>query len=84
MREKLSIFSPIKPFLSFLSATLLIGLMSSSVQARAYLYQMPDGSRIVTDRPRINTKAKLVSRRKNINLDLIKYDNHEKSSPAAF
>ena len=67
MREKLSIFSPIKPFLSFLSATLLIGLMSSSVQARAYLYQMPDGSRVVTDRPLINTKAKLVRRSKNLN-----------------
>jgi soluble lytic murein transglycosylase-like protein len=66
MREKLSIFSPINPFLSFLSATLLIGLMSSSVQARAYLYQMPDGSRIVSDRPLINTKAKLVRRSKNL------------------
>jgi soluble lytic murein transglycosylase-like protein len=66
MREKLSIFSPIKPFLSFLSATLLIGLMSSSVQARAFLYQMPDGSRVVSDRPLINTKAKLVRHSKNL------------------
>lgn len=66
MREKLSIFSPIKPFLSFLSATLLVGLMSSPVQARAYLYQMPDGSRVVSDRPLINSKAKLVRRSKNL------------------
>lgn len=66
MREKLSIFSPIKPFLPFLSATLLIGLMSSPVQARAYLYQMPDGSRVVSDRPLINSKAKLVRRSKNL------------------
>jgi len=66
MREKLSIFSPIKPFLPFLSATLLVGLMSSPVQARAYLYQMPDGSRVVSDRPLINSKAKLVRRSKNL------------------
>ncbi|MDH5369210.1 MAG: hypothetical protein OEW99_04250, partial [Gammaproteobacteria bacterium] len=62
----MSIFSPIKPFLPFLSATLLVGLMSSPVQARAYLYQMPDGSRVVSDRPLINSKAKLVRRSKNL------------------
>ena len=67
MRKKLSIFSLIKPFLAFMSASLLIGLMSSPVHARAYLYQMPDGSRVITDRPLINTKGKLVRRSKDLN-----------------
>lgn len=67
MRKKLSIFSLIKPFLTFMSASLLVGLMSSTVHARAYLYQMPDGSRVITDRPLINTKGKLVRRSKDLN-----------------
>jgi soluble lytic murein transglycosylase-like protein len=40
-------------------------LFSSSVHARAYLYQMPDGSRIVTDHPLINSKARLVRQSKD-------------------
>ena len=62
MRKKLSPFSTNKPFWTFLSVALLSGLISSPLQARVYLYQMPDGSRLVSDRPLINTKAKLVRR----------------------
>jgi len=45
---------------------LLFASISSAVQARAYLYQMPDGSRLVTDHPLINTKAKLVRRSREL------------------
>lgn len=44
----------------------LLASISLSVQARAYLYQMPDGSRVVTDHPLINTKAKLVRRSREL------------------
>ncbi|MFK5914083.1 MAG: lytic transglycosylase domain-containing protein [Woeseiaceae bacterium] len=37
-------------------------LLPQMVQARAYLYQMPDGTRLLSDHPLINTKAKLVRR----------------------
>jgi soluble lytic murein transglycosylase-like protein len=53
-------------FPAFLVAALLLGLMSSPLQARGYLYQMPDGSRLITDHPLINTKAKLVRRSKDV------------------
>jgi len=66
MRDKLSKFSTIKPISVLLAVTLFFGLMSSAVQARVYLYQMPDGSRLVSDRPLINTKAKLVRRSKDL------------------
>lgn len=36
--------------------------MVKNVEAKMYLYQMPDGSRIVSDHPLINTKGKLVRR----------------------
>ena len=62
MREKLNKFSPIKPVCALLSVVILFASVSLNVQARAYLYQMPDGSRIITDHPLINTKAKLVRR----------------------
>ena len=62
MREKLNKFSPIKPVWALLSVVILFASVSLNVQARAYLYQMPDGSRIITDHPLINTKAKLVRR----------------------
>ena len=51
-----------KPFWELLSAIITFASLSSIAQARAYLYQMPDGSRLVTDHPLINTKAKLVRR----------------------
>lgn len=66
MREILSKFSPIKPLWAGLSLVLLMGLMSSSAQARVFLYQMPDGSRLVSDHPLINTKGKLVRRTKSL------------------
>lgn len=66
MRDKLNKFSSIKPFGTLLSVVLLIGLISSQAQARVYLYQMPDGSRMVSDRPMINSKAKLVRRSKDL------------------
>lgn len=67
MRIKLYKISPIKGFnAGMLAAVLLVGLIfSSNVHARAYLYQMPDGSRIITDRPMLNTEAKLVRRSKD-------------------
>lgn len=67
MREKLNIFSPVKPIRAFMSAALLIGLISSSVQAGVYLYQMPDGSRVLSGHPLLNTKGKLVRRSKDMN-----------------
>ena len=59
-------FSPIKPIWALLSVAVLFASVSLNVQARAYLYQMPDGSRIITDHPLINTKAKLVRRSKEL------------------
>jgi len=50
-----------------MSAALLIGLISSSVQAGVYLYQMPDGSRVLSGHPLLNTKGKLVRRSKDMN-----------------
>lgn len=66
MKEKLNKFSPIKSFWTLLSMVLLLGSVSLNAQARAYLYQMPDGSRIISDHPLINTKAKLVRRSKEL------------------
>lgn len=66
MRDKLSKISPNKPILAILSAALLFAVFSSSVQARVFLYQMPDGSRLISDYPLINTKAKLVRRGKEL------------------
>ena len=51
---------------ALLSVAVLLASASLNVQARAYLYQMPDGSRIITDHPLINTKAKLVRRSKEL------------------
>ena len=62
MREKLNKFSAIKPVWTLLSVAVLFASVSLNVQARAYLYQMPDGSRVITDHPLINTKGKLVRR----------------------
>ena len=45
---------------------ILLGLLTAPAQARMYLYQMPDGSRVVSDHPLINTKAKLVHRSKQV------------------
>lgn len=45
---------------------LLSAIALSQAHARVYLYQMPDGSRLITDRPLINTKAKLVRRSKSL------------------
>lgn len=46
----------------FSSVLLSLLLFSSVTHARVYLYQMPDGSRLVSDHPLINSKAKLVRR----------------------
>jgi len=66
MRTKLNKISPIRPVLASLSAVLLFVVFSSSAQARVFLYQMPDGSRLISDHPLINTKAKLVRRGKEL------------------
>ena len=55
-----------KPFLAILSAVMLFSAFSSLAQARVYLYQMPDGSRLVSGHPLINTQAKLVRRSKDM------------------
>ena len=68
MRVKLNKFSPNKPFWAILSAVLMaaLPLYSSPIQARVYLYQMPDGSRVLSGHPLINTKGKLVRRSKDM------------------
>lgn len=67
MGMKLNNLSAIRSFWIFLSVTvLLLSIASSPAHARVYLYQMPDGSRLVSDHPLINTKAKLVRRSKNL------------------
>lgn len=55
-----------RPFLAILSGVILFSVFSSLAQARVYLYQMPDGSRLVSGHPLINTKAKLVRRSKDM------------------
>lgn len=69
MRTKLDNFSPIKYLNTALLVVMLLAALvfSSSAHARAYLYQMPDGSRIITDKPMLNSKAKLVRRSKDTN-----------------
>ena len=52
--------------LTTLSAVILTMALSFSAQARVYLYQMPDGSRVVSDHPLINTKGKLVRNSKDL------------------
>lgn len=66
MKERLRKFSVINSIVAVLSTMMLLGLISSPAHARAFLYQMPDGSRIVSDHPLINTKAKLVRRGKKL------------------
>ena len=48
--------------LTFLLTMALCFSMLTNVEAKMYLYQMPDGRRIVSDHPLINTKGKLVRR----------------------
>ena len=59
-------FSPFKPFLAVLAMGLSMSMFSSQAQARVFIYQNADGSRIVSDHPLINTKAKLVKRARNM------------------
>lgn len=49
-----------------MSAVMLLASLSTSVHARAFLYQMPDGSRVLSDHPLINTKGKLVRRSREL------------------
>ena len=44
----------------------MVVFFGNTSMAAVYLYQMPDGSRIVRDRPLINTDAKLVRRSKSV------------------
>lgn len=66
MKDKLNTFSAVMILGKALSAVLLIAMISSPAQARVYLYQMPDGSRVLSGHPLINTKGKLVRRSKGI------------------
>jgi soluble lytic murein transglycosylase-like protein len=65
MKKNLDKFSPV-PFLSALAMALTMSMFSSQAQARVFIYQNADGSRIVSDHPLINTKAKLVKRARNM------------------
>lgn len=65
MKKNLDKFSPV-PFLSALAMALSMSMFSSQAQARVFIYQNADGSRIVSDHPLINTKAKLVKRARNM------------------
>lgn len=65
MKKNLDKFSP-APFLSALAMALTMSMFSSQAQARVFIYQNADGSRIVSDHPLINTKAKLVKRARNM------------------
>ena len=66
MRVKINM-SPIrKAFLTLLWGQLLFASLISGAQARAYLYQMPDGSRLVSDHPLIHSKGTLVRRSKEL------------------
>ncbi len=66
MSKKLNKFSSI-PYIGLISSVvMLLAALSTSAHARGFLYQMPDGSRIVSDHPLINTKAKLVRRSREL------------------
>ena len=67
MKMKLTRFSVKIPLWTMLSSVvLLLSLISSPAQARVYLYQMPDGSRVLSDHPLIHTKGKLVRNSKDL------------------
>lgn len=67
MRKKLDIILDEKRMaMLFFSVLLCLALFSSALHARVYLYQMPDGSRMVSDHPLINTKGKLVRHSKDL------------------
>lgn len=52
-----------KLFFSLLTSFLLV---STAAQARIYLYQMPDGSRVLSDHPLIHSKGTLVRNSKDL------------------
>lgn len=66
MKKNMDKISSFKPFLAAVTVVLSISVFSSSAQARVFIYQNADGSRIVSDHPLINTKAKLVKRARNM------------------
>ncbi|GMR16770.1 MAG: hypothetical protein BMS9Abin31_1147 [Gammaproteobacteria bacterium] len=66
MTTKFNPFTVSQTAILLFSLLLLLALASSVAHARVYLYQMPDGSRLVSDHPLINTKAKLVRRSKEL------------------
>ncbi|MDH5395814.1 MAG: lytic transglycosylase domain-containing protein [Gammaproteobacteria bacterium] len=45
---------------------LLVGSVSSAQAQQVYLYQMPDGSRLISGHPLLHTKGKLVRRSKDM------------------
>lgn len=49
-------------FFSFLALT----LYSHSTSAAFYVYQLPDGSRVITDRPKFNRTYKLIKKSQNV------------------
>lgn len=66
MRNKLNTYFSVTTFGTALSVALLIVLISTPAHARVYLYQMPDGSRVLSGHPLLNTKGKLVRRSKDM------------------
>lgn len=66
MNDKLSKNPTVRRSAALLLGILLLGVISISAHARVFLYQMPDGSRELSDHPLIHTKGKLVRRSKEM------------------
>ncbi len=56
----------LKRYFSIFFSLLALTFYSHSISAGYYVYQMPDGSRVVTDRPQHNRTAKLVHKSRKI------------------
>lgn len=53
-------------YFSIFFSLLALAFYSHSISAGYYVYQMPDGSRVITDRPQHNRTAKLVHKSRKI------------------
>lgn len=60
------IFQLKKDALIFILSGMMLLSFSSNTVAQVYLYQMPDGSRVVSDRAYLNNEATLVRRSNNL------------------
>ena len=55
-----------RSYLSIFFSLLGLTLYSHSIYAGYYVYQMPDGTRVITDRPKHNRTFKLVKKSQNV------------------